>query len=783
MSLLSTNKHKFLISIIVISALILIGAGAGLVAMTRPQAVGLVKPGLGTPSAALLTPVASLEDLAAQYPQIGHLLRDDALGSVYKEFVLAYQTGGITAARALAEERALLDEHDQVHITLVIDAPANTPGVVAELQRMGIRIEGAFEDLIDIAVPLSLIEQFAQQDNAGKMFEHLTQLDHIVKLRLPLPAQTDHDDALENLRTFGAAALSEAVEKTGAAAWQRAGFDGQGVKIGILDLGFDGYKALLGKELPAQVTARSFVPDEEPDASGEVHGAACAEIVHALAPGAELFLAYYAGTEAGLGLATDWLLSQDVDIISHSAGSSVGPMDGSGRQARTVDDVTARGVLWVNASGNEAEEHYRGIFRDSDNDGLHEFPDGTSAMAYRPPQQGGVTIILNWSDWQQVDQDFDLFLVDSKGDIMASSQDSQGGQPGDMPVEGFRLRSLAQDSYFILIKADGATRPVTFDLFALNGVIEFPSAPYSLSTPADAISALSVGAVRWDTDELEGFSSQGPTNDERLKPELAAPDRVSTQSYAPDDFPGTSAAAPHVAGAAALVLSAFPNFSPDEVRSYLTSHALDLQPAGADAATGYGRLALPAPPGASGATAIPATTVPPPTALVRATVTPLAAAPIAPPAPRPRQTSRALIVALGAAVCLSFVGLIGGIVLLVVLLRRPPAAARPRAPAPPAAEVARIYLVNAAGLRLALHLGDNPVGRNPDNFVVLADDSQVSRHHARIVWDGRRLTISDLDSSNGTFVEGQRLAPHTPTPLTPGAHIRFGPHAEFIVRI
>ena len=51
----------------------------------------------------------------------------------------------------------------------------------------------------------------------------------------------------------------------GADKWQAAGYTGQGIKIGILDQGFDGYRDLLGRELPFNVTAQSFVPGFDVD--------------------------------------------------------------------------------------------------------------------------------------------------------------------------------------------------------------------------------------------------------------------------------------------------------------------------------------------------------------------------------------------------------------------------------------------------------------------------------------------------------------------------------------
>ncbi len=104
--------------------------------------------------------------------------------------------------------------------------------------------------------------------------------------------------------------------------------------------------------------------------------------------------------------------------------------------------------------------------------------------------------------------------------------------------------------------------------------------------------------------------------------------------------------------------------------------------------------------------------------------------------------------------------------------------ARAQTVAPPPA----FGLMALSGQLLRLPTLDAPVaiGRAADNALVLSD-ATVSSRHARLSWEGGALQLADVGSTNGTWVNGARLAPHAPRRLSVGDRVRFG-QLDFTVR-
>ena len=398
-------------------------------------------------------------------------------------------------------------------------------------------------------------------------------------------------------RPHSQATISEGVSRIGALANHSAGVKGEGVKVAIIDGGFKGANKLSG-DMPARWNYYDYT-GEGIYAGDSVHGTACAEIIHDVAMEAELYL-YKVGDLVDLENAKDRSIRDGIDVISHSMGwFGYGIGDGRGEACDIVNDAADNGILWVNAAGNDAQSHYDGPWFDSDDDGWHNFSGDDEVLAFEAEKGDEIRVFLTWNDWPDSRQNYDLYLdfVNSSGDLetVAESTDRQNVSGGD-PVESIEIKVEKSGEYGISVRSEDA-RPRRLKIWSLNHDFEeFAVAENSIGSPADARGSMSVGAIyhgNWNAGRIEEYSSRGPTTDGRIKPDLVAPTGVSTASHAPYVFGGTSFAAPHVAGAAALIKSANPSYSRRQLWDALIEATVDIGDRGRDNDSGYGKLVLP----------------------------------------------------------------------------------------------------------------------------------------------------------------------------------------------
>ena len=378
-----------------------------------------------------------------------------------------------------------------------------------------------------------------------------------------------------------------------------AGAKGQGVKVAIIDGGFKG-----ADKLPEDMPVRRWFRDYTGTgiyAGTDAHGTACAEIIHDVAPEAELYL-YKIADEVDLENAKDRCIQNGVAIVNYSATwVNEGFGDGRGIICDIVNDAADNGILWVNAVGNYAHKHYTGFWHDSDADNRHDFAAGDDMVNF--VDEIGIADVINvtltWDDWPITTADYDLYLYyqDAFGNIKEVSKSTDVQGEGGAPVEFIEYFAGRAGTYGISVVRVGEAEAKKLRVWSWHHDIEYPVPTGSLGIPSDARGALSVGAIhrdQWDLGTVASYSSRGPTADGRIKPDLVAPSGVTTASYGVDRlFGGTSAATPHVAGAAALLKSTNPALSRDELWQALVESTVDVGAPGKDDSTGYGKLVLP----------------------------------------------------------------------------------------------------------------------------------------------------------------------------------------------
>ncbi len=394
------------------------------------------------------------------------------------------------------------------------------------------------------------------------------------------------------------------------------GTAGAGVAVGIISDSIDqvggGIADSQGSgDLPPDVQVLSDGP------TGNDEGRAMAEIVYDESP--NLSRIVFGTADGGPQVKAntiDSLVASGVKVIADDTSYITEPFFQDDVLAAAVDRAKAAGVAYFISAGNDGRQSWEGTYSGGASEDFDPGPasDTIQSVGTLPAGQSA-TLVLQWAEpWGRVSTDFALDIYQMSGGNWV-----QLGSPVDannivtrIPMEATGITAGGTAlTYGIGIRRVGGTgTPLLKYIDFTNGAgtVNIEHATNSSTVSPDAASArgaMTVAASPYGTPATpETFSSRGPVTrrftingaplavpETRQKPDIAAPDGVTTSvpGFAP--FSGTSAAAPAAAGIAALILSAKPAMSIDELYAIMTqpANAVDcVAPGNPDADCGSG---------------------------------------------------------------------------------------------------------------------------------------------------------------------------------------------------
>ena len=402
--------------------------------------------------------------------------------------------------------------------------------------------------------------------------------------------------------------------------------DGSGVSVGAMSDSVDALAALQASgDLPAGVTV---LPGQSGN-PGTSEGTALLEIVHDLAPGADLFFATGSGGQAQMAQNILALAAAGCDVIVDDVLYFAEPVFQDGIIAQAVDEVAASGVAYFSAAGNSGNLAagtagvWEGDFSAAALPGplagaglaAHDFGGGENSneLTFDTP----FFITLQWSDPTGASaNDYDLYLLDAAlANVIAASTNTQNGTQD--PFEF--LDSTAGDdtgNRVVVVKFSGDDRFLHLNTHrgelgsATDGqIFGHPAAAGAIAVAAVNVATAGGGVFTGGAaNPVEPFSSDGPRriffeadgtpvgpthrgvqpSEVRDVPDVAAADGVTTATPGFNPFFGTSASAPHTAGIAALIKEALSSLDSRGVEQRTRRDALDIEDPGDDKVSGSG---------------------------------------------------------------------------------------------------------------------------------------------------------------------------------------------------
>ena len=473
--------------------------------------------------------------------------------------------------------------------------------------------------------------------------ENISTYGRMVSGRLPISslAQVARTSSLKFARPAYAQARAGAVTSQGDVAMLSDvariahAVDGSGITVGTLS---DSYDCLGGAsadvtsdDLPAGVVV---LAEEIGCGSGSDEGRAMMQIVHDVAPGAnQAFHSAFNGEAAFASGIIDLVTLAGADIVNDDVIYFAEPMFQDGIIAQAVDTVNAMGVPYFSAAGNSSNKSYEASFNSSGVAGRlagsirHDFDPGPGVdtlMEVTIPANTQVIFVLQWDDpffsvsgGSGADTDMEMILYSSKGQAQTGGIASNIG--GDaVEVFAFQTNPGPTRTYQLSIDHNAGPAPgkVKFVYFGNMTINQFSSNSGTSYGHPIAAGGQAVGAARYTQTPaygvspplLEYFSSKGgvpilfdvtgnPVYELRQKPDFVAPNGGDTTFFGSDyeangwpNFFGTSAAAPHAAGMAALLKQFDNTLTPNDVYNTMKLTAIDMGVAGVDYDNGYGLI-------------------------------------------------------------------------------------------------------------------------------------------------------------------------------------------------
>ena len=584
-----TSWSRILILAVIVGAVQLTGGG-GALAMSDPPSR---PPWLSGPPNPFAPPLMGAW-------RLNHPKPIPTLATPLRELWSAFRTSPIETMQQ-AENYELTVEDSRVLVTFIMVDDASAEAALAALPTMGGEVTAHYGKWIDATVPIAQLVEIAN-------------LPGVSLVDRPTPVMSfAAGRTAGGVRVQAGQHVTEGVARSNAQAWHAAGLVGNGVRIAILDAFRYADSAILQGELPPSIAI--YPPGGGLDDRSD-HGTAVAEVVYDMAPGA-------AYTFASLPRGTCTEMAQYIVGLAqaghHIISSSVGPLQcGAGDGNRRDDPIAAGasialntyGTLFVQAAGNHSQRHWDGTFANPSGSPWHEFAPGDSInLLFGPTPQGIIPrgfpmqIHLRWNSWPVTNQDYDLYLLGWDGAnwhlVSASTNAQTGTQP---PIESILSVAPFDGYYGVAIHQYSASGGHVLDLINFSSDLLYRVPPRSLVGPATSDSVFAVAAVDVRALVLEPYSSWGPTHGPGgaltgglSQPLIAGFANVDTwirsvQGLPP--FDGTSAATPHVSGAAALVWGANACLSAVQVASVLFSRAADSGTPGYDQQYGAGMLYL-----------------------------------------------------------------------------------------------------------------------------------------------------------------------------------------------